>query len=412
MTHALPINIAPGLDISTRYLTRHVGIFGATGTGKTTTAAAMIERMSDAGIPVLVLDAKGDMESLSLPMGNQWDVTGERGLTRRIPVTEMGPDILSRALDLSHAQSGVVDIAFAYADDQQVFIESLEDFKRLLDMILKDIDKISADYGLVSPASLAAVQRAILRINRSLPELFGAPELDPFEAAQRLTRSGRGRVTVLRAAPLTEIPGAYGAVAAHILSTLYRQLGEMGDDNPGLAVFIDEAHLLFYGATGGVVNEIERVVRLIRSKGVALIFASQSPADIPPAISGQLATRIQHGLRVSSGSQVAALRAAADGLPSDDWKATRDAIKEMGIGEALVSVPGSDGRPTKAKRVRVTPGKRKTGLLADSYFPDEPPLISPTPTHSERVTEPTRAGRWTPHLMWLAAILLGLPLAL
>lgn len=381
MTHAPLISIAPGAAVPSHLLTRHGAIYGATGTGKTTTAAALIERMADTGIPVLVLDAKGDMETLSRPLGNQWDMTGNRGHVRRIPVGEMGADLLTRALDLSPAQGGALEIAFAWAEDQGVFIETLEDLRRLLVAVMGNAQRLSADYGLITPASVAAVQRSLLRVERAMPYAFGGPELTPFEAAERDESTGEGNVTILRCAPLTNIPGLYGAVAAHILTTLYRQLGEAGESTgPGLCVFVDEAHLLFHGAAGGVVAEIERVVRLIRSKGVSIFFATQSPADLPAAISGQLATRIQHGLRAATGAALQEIRAAADSMPSDDWKATRDMIKTLGIGEALVSLPQSDGAPGRAQKVKVAAGRTATGTLAASYFPDTPdPLpISPT----------------------------------
>lgn len=350
------IEIGPGAALPLRYMTRHAGVFGATGTGKSTTAAALVERLSLAGVPCLVLDAKGDLESLTRPDGRVWDMTGERGPRRRLDLGRMGPELIARSLDLSEAQSGALEIAFAYAESKAFELHGLASLGAVLQSMIRNAAQVSEDFGLVTPSSVAAVQRSLLRIERTAPFAFGGPALDPFDADTRRP-DGRGRVTVLRGGPLTSTPGLYGAAAAHILDSLYRGSAELGDvPAPALAVFIDESHLIFDGAPAAIVKRLESVVRLIRSKGIALIFATQSPGDLPPAISGQLATRIQHGLRASTRVQLQEMRAAADTLPTSPGLDPFDAIRGLGVGEALVSTPGIGGTPQPAKRVIVRPG--------------------------------------------------------
>jgi hypothetical protein len=386
MTPAPFVNIGPGARVPLRHLTRHAGVFGATGTGKTTTAGALLEGLAAAGVPVLALDAKGDLESLTRgPGGRMWDCTGKRGAVRRLDLAQMGPDLIARALDLSPAQAGALEIATAFAETRGLPLHTLADLRAVLGAVIQNAESLSFEFGLVTPASVAAVQRALLRIERTAPGAFGTPALDPFGADRRDPRTGRGRFTVLHAAPLMATPGLYGAAAAFILESLYKQAGELGDvSGPALAVFIDESHLIFDGAPRAVVQRLESVVRLIRSKGIALIFATQSPGDLPPAISGQLATRIQHGLRGSTAQGLREIRAAADTLPTASNLDAFEAIKGLGTGEALVSLPGEGGQPQPAKRVQIQAGKIALEPLADSelptasHFPDGLPLISPT----------------------------------
>lgn len=384
------VNIGPGAAIPLRYLTRHVGIYGATGTGKTTTAAAMVERIAAHGVPVLVLDAKGDLESLALRAGQVLDPTGQHGATRRLDLGRMGPDAIARALELTEAQAGTLEICHAFARSRGLAWHDLADLKNLLGAIVNNRDSVSAEFGLVTPASVAAIQRALLRLDRTAPDAFGLPALDPFEAAE-WTPDGTGNpapVTVVRAAPFTATPGLYCAAVAHMLESLYRECAELGDvPAPGLCVFIDEAHAVFADAPRAIIHRLESVVRLIRSKGVGLIFATQSPADLPPAIAGQLATRVQHALRGSTRHGLAEIRAAADTLPGSHWKETPEQIKRLGVGQALVSVPGAGGVSQPCQLVRIQPGTVKAIPLSldertrftASNFPDGPPPISPTP---------------------------------
>lgn len=321
--------LGSGVAIPHRYLTRHVGIFGATGTGKTTTLGAIAER---ARCPVLILDAKGDLESL-----------GSALLRPVMRVGAMGADLIARALDLSEAQAGALQIALAWADDTGRRVATLADLRRVLHEALQH--DLSVSYGLMSPVSVAAVQRALLRLERGAPWAFGDTSHDPRDTAG---------ITVYAAAELAALPGIYGAFVAHVLDSLYRGLGELGDvAAPGLIVMIDEAHLVFDGATPSIVRRIEQVVRLIRSKGVGLIFVTQAPSDLPHTIAGQLATRVQHALRGATAHHQKALRAAAETMPGS---VTAADIMGLATGHAIVSVPDAAGKPLPGRTVAIERG--------------------------------------------------------
>ena len=348
MTIQRAIVLGPHSFIMPRYLTRHIGIFGATGTGKTTTAASIVNQLA---CPVIVLDAKGDLGGLGRTVapwqGAQMSVAG------------IGADLLSRALELSEAQSGVLAIALAWAEDHWDTVETLDDLASVLWLIASGDADVS-QYGLASKLSIAAVQRAILRLRRAAPWAFGPKQFNP------MTSTG---VTVIHAPDLVEQPGLYAAFATQMLDSIYKSLGEIGDAGAaGLVIMVDEAHLLFSDAPRAVIQRLEQIVRLIRSKGVSLIFVTQSPADLPPAIMGQLATRIQHGLRAATVGQQAAVRAAAETMPGEVKAAD---ILSLGMGEALVSTPDARGTPAAAQRVTVQPVPWQPVI-----FSDAPPRVS------------------------------------
>lgn len=343
------IQLAQGVTLPLAHACKHALITGATGTGKSTTAGAMVEGLAAAGVPVLVFDAKGDLESLGARV---WCPFGRRGAHRAINLGAAGADLIARALDLSPAQAGAVEIVAAYAEDHGYCLADLEDLQAGLRICTEQRAAVSSQYGLFSPASAAAVSRAILPLRRSIGEAFGLPGLDPFEAATA------GGVTVYSCGRLAQYPGAYAAAVTACLLTLYRDAEERGQvDRPGLAVLVDEAHLVFDGATPALVRKLEQVARLVRSRGVMLIFATQSPADLPPVISAQLITRIQHGLRATTPGQVAAVKAAAMGLPSAGGRDLSGEILALGVGEALCSVPDMRGRPGAAVRAKMRRGK-------------------------------------------------------
>lgn len=365
-----PIQIGPGVAIAPRGLTRHIGIFGATGTGKTTTAASIVQQLR---CSVIVLDAKGDLAALGRVV-TPWDGA-------QLSVSDLGSDLLRRVLDLSDAQAGALEIALAWAEDTGRVCDTLDDLSAVLTQISGLVDV--SDYGLVSRLSVAAVQRAILRFRRAAPWAFGRSTFDPLSVTGP---------TVIHAPDLVAQPGLYAAFASHTLETVYRGLGELGDAGaPGLAIMVDEAHLLFQDAPIAVTRRLEQIVRLIRSKGVALIFVTQSPADLPPAILGQLATRIQHGLRAATAQQQAAVKAAAETLPGTVKTAD---ILALGMGEAYVSTLDARGLPTPAARVKVLPGKPLSVVFSDAppscgsprkrdeHFSDAPP---PAPAHAPQV---------------------------
>lgn len=384
-----PLVIGPGAAIPPPYLTRHIGIFGATGTGKTTTAAAIVER---APCPVLILDAKGDLESLG-HLYRPWEA--------QLHLSRLGPDLVARALDLSEPQAGALQVAFAWAEDSGRVVASLADLRALLGDVVANGAELSMQYGLVSNMSVAAVQRALLRLERAAPWAFGSCAVE--------WRDITGRA-VLSCSAVASVPGLYGATVAHILDSLYRGLGELGDvASPGLLVMIDEAHLIFDGASPPIVRRIEQVTRLIRSKGVGLIYVTQSPADLPDAIAGQLATRIQHGLRAATARQQKGLRAAAETMPGN---VTMQDILQLGTGDALVSVPDARGVPQPGRVVKVTRG----AVQLVAIEPEAPPSISPTraaprPVEPESIS-PTRKRR--PWYFWplVAAALIYIPVLL
>lgn len=342
-----PIQIAPGLTLPPSALCRHMGIFGATGTGKTNSATLIAQ---GAVCPVLILDAKGDL----LGFGQHLTPWAHANLS----VSTMGAAVLSQALNLSEAQAGALSISLTWAGDCGRAVHTLGDLRQLL---LDTLTSPAAQrLGLVSPQSVAAVQRAILTLERATPWAFGPCILD----ARQLT--GRN---VLQCADLTEEPGLYGAFVADLLTRLYRGLGEIGD--PGAAaimIVIDESHLVFSDAPAGVIRAVEKVVRLIRSKGVSLVFISQSPADLPDSILGQLGSRIQHGLRAGTPRQAMAARAAAETMPGNLVAAD---VLALGTGQALVSVPGPGGMPEPARRVAVDRAAACGGI------PIDPPQIRP-----------------------------------
>jgi len=375
-----------------RYLNRHVLISGATGTGKTVTLAALVEALAGAGVPVLAIDAKGDLESL----GRVVCPYGERGERAPLDLFHLGPEIMARALDLSEAQSGVLYVLHELAQGEGMPLATLADLRALANYAANARD-VSTSYGLVSPASLAALQRGLLRLDAGA---FGRPGFD---------MAGRSGVTVYAAAKLARKPEQYAAAVAWMLLDLYERCPERGDDDrPALAVVIDEAHLIFEGIPASLERRLASVARLIRSKGVALIWASQAPADLPPAIAGQCLTRIQHGLRASTPAQLRDVKAAADSMPQPmtGFDAVA-AILALGVGQALVSLPDCNGTPQPCQLVKIKPGNVKPRPRSISppvsHFPAAPPpskaetlpRISPPVSHFPAAPPPGRGiGLW------------------
>lgn len=393
-------------------LNRHLLIAGATGTGKTTTAAAICERLTDAGVPVLALDAKGDLEGATRHRGRVLDPFGERGATRPLDLELIGPDTLARALDLSDAQSGALFVAFRVAELEGFSLSSLADLRKVLHFCNSNAAAVADRVGLISPASAAAVGRALLRLDLDAGAAFGISplfhRLDPFEAAHL------GGLTVISAARLARTPGLYGATAAYILTRLFERAPEVGDlERPALAVFLDEAHLIFDGAPVPIVRRLGQAVRLIRSKGICCIFATQSPGDLPPEVAGQLQTRIQHGLRAITPAQRVALKAAADSMPAADDFDTLGELQRLPIGAAVVSAAGSNGDPTPADVVQITPGRATLGPLAgdelhlDPVFSDLAAGVDfpgpPEPVADMESPAPLQAERPAPFGIWRAA---------
>lgn len=396
--------------ISGAYANRHALVTGATGTGKTYTLATMAEGFSRAGVPSIVVDVKGDLSGIVRGSpGGVVDPFGHDGRPARLDVSRMGPDLLTRALELSEAQSGALDVAFEVARLYDLRLSDLADLRDVLALLIRESVTISEAIGLVTRSSVSAVQRAALRLERDAADAFGSPALDVADLLQ-----GNGQITVLAAARLIRTPGLYGALCAHILAEIFERFPEVGDrDRPRLAVFLDESHLIFDGAPPALTRRVESIVRLIRSRGVALVFVTQSPADLPPGIAGQLQNRIQHGLRGVTANDLRAIRAAADTLPRSPGLDVFRAIEGLGVGQALVSVVGPGGVPSPVDVVRVdAPAARLAPLseaerLAQGPAPKPPRVQVIAAPEPEPEAPPPSSAR-----IALRRLLIGIPIVL
>jgi DNA helicase HerA-like ATPase len=375
---------------------RHGIVAGATGTGKTVTLQVMAQAFSDAGVPVFAADVKGDLSGICMPgsethkahasltaraqqigMGELkyvgaptvfWDVFGETGHPIRATISEMGPLLLSRLMGLTDVQEGVLNIAFQYADDNGLLLLDLKDLRKLLVSLGDDTlrTEISRKYGNVAPASLSAVQRELLVLERDGAErFFGEPALELADL-MRTTLDGRGYVNILDARKLINSPKLYSTFLLWLLSELFEELPEIGDpDKPRLVFFFDEAHLLFSDAPPVLLQKIEQVVRLIRSKGVGVYFVTQNPRDLPESVIAQLGNRLQHALRAYTPTEQKAVKSAASSFrPNPDFK-TEAAITEMGVGEALVSTLEAKGAPTVVQKTLIRPPSSRLGPATD-----------------------------------------------
>ncbi|MCQ8186305.1 helicase HerA-like domain-containing protein [Parvularcula maris] len=395
MLQAPPGHILLGADhrgapvtLPLKMANRHGLIAGATGTGKTVTVQIMAEAFAREGVPVFVSDVKGDLAGLAKPGADKdfltkrasdiglegygpedfpvrlWDFYGEGGLPIRATVTEVGPLLLSRMLDLNDTQEGVLAIAFRVADEDGLPVVDLKDLRSLLNHFAEQRAELSAMYGNVSPASVAAIQRRLIQLEDQGGDLFfGEPALDVRDL-MRTARDGMGVQNVLKADRLMQAPRLYGAFLLWLLSELFEELPEVGDpDKPKLVFVFDEAHLLFDGASRSLLQKVEQVCRLIRSKGVGVFFATQDPGDILDGVAGQLGTRVQHALRAFTPAQARRVKAAAESFrPNPDFK-TGDVITELGVGEALVSTLQKKGIPTPAARTMIRPPASRLGPL-------------------------------------------------
>jgi DNA helicase HerA-like ATPase len=369
---------------------RHGLITGATGTGKTVTLQILVEGFSAAGVPVFVADVKGDVSGLSQPGEAKdfllsraqqiglpdygfrgfpvvfWDLFGTAGHPVRTTVSEMGPLLLARMLDLTEVQEGVLTIAFAVADDEDMALLDLADLRAMLVWLDENSPDIKARYGNVSSASIGAIQRALLVLeNEGLTGFLGEPALDL--ADMMTTRDGAGQVNVLMADRLINSPRLYAMFLLWLLSELFEVLPEVGNpDRPVLVFFFDEAHLLFDSAPKALTDRIEQVVRLIRSKGVGVYFVSQNPDDIPGDVLGQLGNRIQHALRAYTPRDAKALRLAAETFRPNPAFDTKTAIQEVGTGEAVTSLLEAKAVPGIAERTLIRPPASRMGPITDA----------------------------------------------
>ena len=376
--------------LNLRYANRHGLITGATGTGKTVTLQIMAEAFSNAGVPVFCADVKGDLSGLGAKSNGEdflakraetigldpyeaqefpvifWDLFGEKGHPIRATVTEMGPLLLSRLMDLSDAQEGVMNIAFRIADEEGLPLLDMKDLRAMLSFIGDNYKEVSAQYGNVSPQSIGAIQRELLVLETQGGEhFFGEPALR-IPDLMRTTPDGLGAINILAADRLMMAPRLYGTFLLWLLSELFEELPEVGDpDKPRLVFFFDEAHLLFDEAPRILIERVEQVVRLIRSKGVGVYFVTQNPLDVPDSVLSQLGNRVQHALRAYTPREQKAVKVAAETFrPNPDFD-TFSTITQLGVGEALVSTLEKKGVPGVVQRTLIRPPSSRLGPLTD-----------------------------------------------
>jgi len=376
------IAILPGMA------NRHGLIAGATGTGKTVTLRVLAEQFSSLGVPVILADVKGDLAGLCLPGGDNtrvnervrelelegfafsgypvtfWDVFGAQGHPLRTTISEMGPLLLGRILKLNDTQSGVLSIIFKIADDNGLLLLDLKDLRAMLQYVGDNADTYKTSYGNISKASIGAIQRNLLVLEEQGGDsFFGEPALNIDDLLQT-DPGGRGVINIIAADKLMQSPQLYATFLLWLLAELFEQLPEVGDPpKPRLVFFFDEAHLLFADAPKALVEKIEQVVRLIRSKGVGVYFVTQNPLDLPETVLGQLGNRIQHALRAFTPRDQKAVRAAAETFRANPRLETAAAIMELAVGEALVSVLDGKGMPGMVERAWILPPRSRLGAL-------------------------------------------------
>ncbi len=379
------------VELPLRYANRHGLIAGATGTGKTVTLQVLAEGFSKAGTPVFLADVKGDLSGLCAPAEPSprlaeranavglpaleaqafpcvfWDVFGEQGHPVRVTVSEIGPLLLARLFALNDAQEGVLHAAFALADDQGMLLLDLKDLRAILGFVADNAKTLAKTYGHIATASVGAVQRRLLMIEREGGDLFmGEPSLDIQDLLRR-DRDGAGYIHILAADKLINRPRLYAMFLFWLLSELFEELPEIGDvDQPKLVLFFDEAHLLFDDTPQALLDKVEQAVRLIRSKGVGVFFITQNPTDLPDRILGQLGNRVQHALRAFTERDQKAVRAAAQTFRANPALDTARAITELGTGEALVSTLEAEGTPTIVQRTLIRPPLSRIGPASPS----------------------------------------------
>ncbi|WP_120501295.1 helicase HerA-like domain-containing protein [Roseovarius sp. EL26] len=381
--------------LSLKYANRHGLIAGATGTGKTVTLQILAEGFSAAGVPVFLSDVKGDLSGLGDTGSEEfklhqaftdraqtigfadyvytafpvvfWDLLGEQGHPVRTTVSEMGPLLLSRLLELTDAQEGVINIAFRVADEEGLPLLDLKDLQSLLVWVGENKDKLSLRYGNISPQSVGAIQRQLLVLeNQGGTKLFGEPALELADL-MKTAPDGRGNINILAADQLMGSPKLYATFLLWLLSELFETLPEVGDpDKPKLVFFFDEAHLLFDDAPKALVDKVEQVARLIRSKGVGIYFITQNPDDVPEDILGQLGNRVQHALRAFTARDRKALTRAAETYRPNPRFDTVDAIRDVGTGEAVTSMLEAKGAPGVVERTLIRPPSSKLGPIDSS----------------------------------------------
>lgn len=389
---ALYMGLSQTGDKTAQYLplkwgNRHGLIAGATGTGKTVTLQNLAEGFSNAGVPVFMSDVKGDLSGMCMPSELQdflvkradvigfseeykpqafptvfWDMFGEQGAPVRTTISEIGPLLLARMLELNDTQEGILNIAFRVADEEGMLLLDLKDLRAFLQEVHTRRSEISAKYGNISPQSIATIQRSLLRLeDQGADQFFGEPALDLMDL-MKTDMDGKGHINILAADKLMQSPRLYATFLLWLLAELFEELPEAGDsDRPKLVFFFDEAHLLFDDAPKALIQKVEQVVRLIRSKGVGVFFITQNPADVPDTILGQMGNRVQHALRAFTPKQQKAIKQAAETYRENPDFDVADVITELGVGEALVSTLEGKGQPSIVQRTLIRPPSSRLG---------------------------------------------------
>ncbi|MBL8013261.1 MAG: DUF853 family protein, partial [Candidatus Omnitrophica bacterium] len=367
---------------------RHGLIAGATGTGKTVTLQSMAEQFSLIGVPVFLADVKGDLAGISQPGGNNpkiseriqtlaipghtfesfpvsfWDVFGKGGHPVRSTISEMGPLLLARLLNLNDVQAGVLNVIFKIADDNRMLLLDLKDIRAMVQFVGENAAEFTTSYGNVSKASIGAIQRGLMELeSQGADEFFGEPCLNIFDLIQT-SSNGRGMINILAADQLYLKPKVYATVLLWLLSELFEQLPEVGDlSKPKMVFFFDEAHLLFEDAPDELLEKIEQVVRLIRSKGVGVFFVTQNPLDIPEKVLAQLGNRVQHALRAFTPNDQKAIKAMARTFRQNPTLNIETTLVDLAVGEALVSTLDDKGSPMIVQRAFICPGRSRAGAI-------------------------------------------------
>ncbi len=371
-------------------LNRHGLIAGATGTGKTKSLQVMAEQLSEKGIPVLLMDLKGDLSGLAKPspghpkidermnaIGLEFtpkgfpvemlSLTGKEGIQLRATVSEFGPILLSRILDLNDTQGGIVAVLFKYADDKKLPLIDLKDFKELIKWATGEgKTEFQAEYGRLSTASTGSILRKIVELEQQGADIFfGEPSFD-IEDLMRIDEDGRGIINIIRLTDIQDKPKLFSTFMLQLLAEIYAKMPEQGDaDRPELVFFIDEAHLIFKNASKALLEQIESIIKLIRSKGVGIYFVTQNPRDIPDEVLAQLGMKIQHALRAFTAKDRKAIKLAAQNFPESEYYDTEEVLTSLGIGEALVTVLGRKGRPTPLAATLMRAPMSRMDILTD-----------------------------------------------
>ncbi len=379
------------VELQPQYANRHGLIAGATGTGKTVTLQVLAEGFSRIGVPVFLADAKGDLSGISQAGSEHpkvtervkeigiddfafedntcvfWDLFGEKGHPIRATISDMGPVLLSQLLGLNDTQTGIMSATFRFADDEGLLLLDLKDLTTTLKHIGDNAKQLKSDYGNISSSSVGAIQRKLLELEDSgADEFFGEPQLDLWDLI-RVDANGRGNINILAADKLMMKPKLYATFLLWLISELFEDLPEVGDqEKPRFVFFFDEAHLLFEDAPKALVDKVEMVVRLIRSKGVGIYFITQSPLDIPEDVLGQLGNRVQHALRAFTPKDKKAVKATAQTMRENPAFDSEEAIMQLGVGEALVSTLEDNGIPSIVERTMIRPPVSRIGPATES----------------------------------------------